>query len=471
MCLPDRYFFRPNGRSDAGPPTQYRRTRAPDREFPRLTHDAPTADAAPARSSGRPDAAAPAALGVPGMTRAQWRRMQSAGAAYDAAESVVQTAAAAAAASPTVAFADEKAAGEAVAPAHQASIAEAILAEAAVPLTRRRRDRRLEATGAPLAGTDAAGSPIPATFAAAVPAVPVAPADVLEDEFERVARLFAFTGQTPVQRAADAVIAQEVAAAPAEQRRIARRGLVARIAAGSFSLGAMAVVGLLAVGTTSPALAIATVGDASGTVTAASATTDLTAAAAAPKDIQAFVSAQGSDAITLDRSEGFDVASMADVAAESGVTIFAGTWVNDPTAEVQWPFPVGVPISAAYGSQSYLSQFSTPHHGVDLTPGLGAEIHAIAAGTVRIATEAGGDYGVTVVIDHVVDGQQVSTRYGHMLRGSLQVEQGDTVTAGQVIGKVGQTGKATGPHLHLEVLLNGTTRTDPMAWLEEHTSR
>ena len=129
-----------------------------------------------------------------------------------------------------------------------------------------------------------------------------------------------------------------------------------------------------------------------------------------------------------------------------------------------------MPISAAYGSSSYLAEFSSAHSGTDLTPGEGAEIHAVAAGTVRIATEAGGDYGVTVVIDHIIDGQLVSTRYGHMQYGSLQVTQGEKVTAGQVIGKVGQTGKATGPHLHLEVLLNGTTTTDPMPWLYEHTT-
>ncbi len=442
---------------------QYRRSCAPDREFPRLTSDATTADAAPTRRSSRPAAAVPATAGAPGMTRAQWRRLQSAGAAYDASAASAEAAAVEAAAveAAAVSLASVILAEEAVVSAgHQTSIAEAILVETAMPLAQRRRDRRIAAEAVESIADVPQSASVPATFAAAPAAV--------DDEFVRVAQLFSFTGQTPVLRPASAVAAHDHAAVSAGATRPAKRGILTRVAAASFSVGAMAVVGLLAVGTASPAMGVAGISDPTADISLAATTSNV---AAAPKDIQAFVSAQGDGAVTLDRSEGYDVASMAEVAAESGVTLFSGAWVNDPNAEVQWPFPVGVPISAAYGSQSYLSQFSTPHHGVDLTPGLGAEIHAIAAGTVRLATEAGGDYGVTVLIDHVIDGQPVSTRYGHMLRGSLQVEQGDTVAAGQVIGKVGQTGKATGPHLHLEVLLNGTARTDPMAWLEEHTAR
>lgn len=289
------------------------------------------------------------------------------------------------------------------------------------------------------------------------------------DEFTFAARLFAFTGETPVQAprvAVEQAPAPVAAATLRPARSVSRaRGVGKRFAAASFSIGAMTFVGLLAVGTTTPAAAVAS----------AAAATDLTGArasstAAATDEIQAFVTSADAGAAGLDRTESYDVASMADVAADSGVTIFAGTWVNNPEGAIQWPFPVGVPVSAAYGSTSYLSQFASPHRGVDLTPGTGAEIHAIAAGTVRIATEAGGDYGVTVLIDHIIDGQLVSTRYGHMQYGSLEVEQGDTVTAGQVIGTVGQTGKATGPHLHLEVLLGGTTHVDPMPWLYEHTT-
>lgn len=361
-----------------------------------------------------------------------------------------------------------------------ADVAAAIVAEAvgahADPASRRRLRRAAQAVFAEVAGTSAeaaevADRPVEPAVASAGASAFVAPEPCRVDEFEFAARLFSFTGETPVQRAAapDDIAGPAADASPrtphAAPRRPRRTTLaLRRLAAASFSVGVMTIVGLLAVGTTTPAAAVAS---------ASAITADLTAATASKKsagEVQAFVATGANDVAALDRSENYDVASMADVAAESGVTQFAGTWVNDPTANIQWPFPVGVPISAAYGSNTYLSQFSTPHRGVDLTPGLGAEIHVIAAGTVRIATEAGGDYGVTVVVDHIIDGQLVSTRYAHMLYGSLRVAVGDTVTAGEVIGQVGQTGKATGPHLHFEVLLGGTTHTDPIPWMYEHTT-
>ncbi|WP_282837391.1 M23 family metallopeptidase [Microbacterium flavum] len=322
--------------------------------------------------------------------------------------------------------------------------------------------------------------------AADVPGTPAAPAApgasfvrpdaaCADDEFAFAARLFSFTGETPIQRpaaqGASSPAPVSAATAPHVARRRPRRGvLFQRLAAASFSIGVMSIVGLLAVGTTTPAEAITPTSVTTSDITAAASTTAKRDSGA----IQAFVAGDVAQPAALDRPEGYGVASMADLAADSGVTIFAsagqGTWVNNPSAAIQWPFPVGVPISAAYGSSSYLAEFSSAHSGTDLTPGAGAEIHAVAAGTVRIATEDGGDYGVTVVIDHIIDGQPVATRYGHMQYGSLQVTQGQVVKAGEVIGKVGQTGKATGPHLHLEVLLNGNTRTDPMPWLYEHTT-
>ncbi|WP_448256711.1 M23 family metallopeptidase [Microbacterium aurum] len=478
--------------------------RGPTRAW-NVTLDTPTADAAPPCRATAGSPAADAATGSGVLTRAEYRRRAAAAAAAQAAS--VETAAAETAAVETpasVAPTEEIAATPSLAEAVVADVAAAIAAETALGAqpdeASRRRLRRAaravfeavaEAAGAPSAaaapstagasaamahasGTDAVGVPVADQLPPASAFVPSAPqADHRAvDEFEFAARLFSFTAETPVQRArvaeerpaADEPSVDAAHVAPRRARRSA--GAVAkRVAAASFSLGVMTVVGLLAIGTTTPAEAVAAMSDRSADLTAAT-----TTAKAAKTDIQAFVASGDAPASTLDRPESYNVASMAEIAADSGVTLFAGTWVNDPTAAIQWPFPVGVPISAAYGSSSYLSQFSTPHRGVDLTPGLGAEVHAVAAGTVRIATEAGGDYGVTVLIDHVIDGQIVSTRYGHMQYGSLRVKQGDTVTAGQVLGTVGQTGKATGPHLHLEVLLGGTAHTDPIEWLKEHTN-
>ncbi len=464
--------------------------RGPTRAW-NVTLDTPTADAAPPRRATAGSPAADAATGSGVLTRAEYRRRAAAAAAAAQETAAAETAAVGTPApmEPT----EEIAATPSLAEAVVADVAAAIAAETALGAqpdeASRRRLRRAaravfeavaEDAGAPSAamthatGTDAVGVPVADQLPPASAFVPSAPEAEHRavDEFEFAARLFSFTAETPVQRArvADERPAAEEPSvdtshvAPRRARRSA--GAVAkRVAAASFSLGVMTVVGLLAIGTTTPAEAVAAMSDRSADLTVAT-----TTAKAAKTDIQAFVASGDAPASTLDRPESYNVASMAEIAADSGVTLFAGTWVNDPTAAIQWPFPVGVPISAAYGSTSYLSQFSTPHRGVDLTPGLGAEVHAVAAGTVRIATEAGGDYGVTVLIDHVIDGQIVSTRYGHMQYGSLRVKQGDTVTAGQVLGTVGQTGKATGPHLHLEVLLGGTAHTDPIEWLKEHTN-
>lgn len=440
-------------------------------ESPHLTFDTPLAEAVPTRSSSR-RASAPAApeeTGAP-LTRAELRRRA---AAQAQGVQAAPTADAPAAAAPEISVAESV-----VADVAAAIIGETVGAEPD-PAARRRLREAAGAVFAHVAEHDVeaevAESPAAEAHEASTSAfVDSEPCHL--DEFEFAARLFSFTGETPVQRTAEStataadeqpapVSASAFHVAPARPRR--GRVVFQRVAAASFSIGVMTIVGLLAVGTTTPAAAVA-----SATSTR---TTDLSAPAkAATSDsdgtIQAFVTSGSKDGTALDRPEGYNVASMSEIAAESGVTIFAGTWVNNPSAPIQWPFPVGVPISAAYGSSSYLAEFSSAHSGVDLTPGEGAEIHAVAAGTVRIATESGGDYGVTVLIDHVIDGQVVSTRYGHMQYGSLTVTQGQKVTAGQIIGKVGQTGKATGPHLHLEVLLAGTTTTDPMPWLYEHTT-
>ena len=110
------------------------------------------------------------------------------------------------------------------------------------------------------------------------------------------------------------------------------------------------------------------------------------------------------------------------------------------------------------------------HEGTDFIPGAGAQIQAVAEGVVRISTDSGDAYGVTIIIDHVVDGQQVFTRYAHMEYDWRQVQVGDTVSVGEYIGRVGDTGRSFGAHLHFEVLQNGSTAIDPLSWLRERSS-
>ena len=98
------------------------------------------------------------------------------------------------------------------------------------------------------------------------------------------------------------------------------------------------------------------------------------------------------------------------------------------------------------------------HPGVDLAEAYGAEIHAAATGRVVHAGPAGG-YGIMVEIDH---GNGLATRYAHM--SEALVEEGEAVDKGAVVGRLGSTGRSTGPHLHYEVRVDGEP-VDPERYL------
>ncbi len=135
----------------------------------------------------------------------------------------------------------------------------------------------------------------------------------------------------------------------------------------------------------------------------------------------------------------------------------------------RWPFPTAVRISDTFGPRnSPCDGCSSLHKGLDMNGGEGTFIGAVADGVVRDVTEYDdGGLGVHAIIDHTVNGRLVSSVYAHMLSGSLAVSAGQAVVAGQQLGRVGSTGQSTGPHLHLEILLDGVTPTDPFAWLTE----
>jgi murein DD-endopeptidase MepM/ murein hydrolase activator NlpD len=98
------------------------------------------------------------------------------------------------------------------------------------------------------------------------------------------------------------------------------------------------------------------------------------------------------------------------------------------------------------------------HKGLDLAAAPGTPVFAPADGVVVFAGPRGG-YGVTLVLDH---GYSVQTHFAHLSRG--EVPPGQEVRRGQIIGRVGATGRATGPHLHYEVRRMGQP-LDPAAYI------
>lgn len=149
---------------------------------------------------------------------------------------------------------------------------------------------------------------------------------------------------------------------------------------------------------------------------------------------------------------------------------FFGSVGGDCSGDVCWPFPYAVPMSDGFGPRAApCSGCSTMHRGIDLLPGSGTPIYAVAGGVVSDYQEGWG-YGTHVFIDHVIDGRQVTTLYAHMQTGSSPLSPGDRVKVGEFVGLVGSTGAVTAPHLHLEVRIDGTA-IDPLPWLREHTGR
>jgi len=98
------------------------------------------------------------------------------------------------------------------------------------------------------------------------------------------------------------------------------------------------------------------------------------------------------------------------------------------------------------------------HTGVDFRSNVGEPVRATAAGKVVSAGWSGG-YGRMVEIDH---GNGLSTRYGHL--SAIDVTEGQAIRIGQVVGKVGTTGRSTGPHLHYETRIDGDA-VDPQRFL------
>ncbi|EGL82763.1 Peptidase M23 [Caldalkalibacillus thermarum TA2.A1] len=153
-------------------------------------------------------------------------------------------------------------------------------------------------------------------------------------------------------------------------------------------------------------------------------------------------------------------------AGGSGSSSGASSSASAPSSggQLAWPVP-GYPINSAYGMR-----WGRMHWGVDMAAPRGTNIVAAEDGIVSTVvsgcregnSSCGGGFGNYIVITHPGG---IDTLYAHILEGGVLVSEGQRVSRGQVIAKVGNTGSSTGPHLHFEVRKNGQ-RVNPTPYLK-----
>ena len=140
--------------------------------------------------------------------------------------------------------------------------------------------------------------------------------------------------------------------------------------------------------------------------------------------------------------------------AQGGGEVMSPDSTRTPTGTLQWPLPVAGTITSQFGHRvDPITGAVSSHTGTDIACAEGTPILAAADGTVTVANGLdswGGSYGYYIQIDH---GGGLETLYAHC--SSICVTTGQQVQAGEVIGYVGHTGRATGNHLHLEVSVDG----------------
>jgi peptidoglycan hydrolase-like protein with peptidoglycan-binding domain len=125
-----------------------------------------------------------------------------------------------------------------------------------------------------------------------------------------------------------------------------------------------------------------------------------------------------------------------------------------PTCPIALRPPLATPYTDGFGPRG--NRF---HTGVDYPAAVGTPVGAAASGRVSWAGNLGGGWGIVVTIQHP---DHVATMYAHLSKAVVSV--GERVTVGERIGLVGQTGDATGPHVHFEVRLRGAS-VDPVTGL------
>lgn len=257
-----------------------------------------------------------------------------------------------------------------------------------------------------------------------------------------------------VDRAARHIAASRTAAVPAPAPAARKQGASFRRAASRVTaVGALLFVAGLVVSTSLPAQALY--------VPETGSTADRSTASGATQSMSVSAAADGSTSR--------DQYTVSDATQYKNVD--SSSFTNDPTGTIQWPFLTGVPITSGFGGRQVAgcSFCSTNHMGVDFAPGEGTPIRVIAAGTVIKVQANDGGFGNDVWVEHDVDGKQFVSVYGHMEDNSFKVVTGQQIEVGDELGLVGSTGNSTGPHLHLEVHVDGVP-VDPLAWLQTNAN-
>jgi murein DD-endopeptidase MepM/ murein hydrolase activator NlpD len=128
-----------------------------------------------------------------------------------------------------------------------------------------------------------------------------------------------------------------------------------------------------------------------------------------------------------------------------------------------WPAPGNTRVTCDYGSRIMDGQQEF-HYGVDIGAAIGSPVVAIEDGVVISAGTNGGTAGTVVNIRHEKDGYVWGSKYFHL--SEIKVSVGDTVKRGTVIAASGNTGRSTGPHLHIGITMNGSY-VDPLPLITE----
>lgn len=261
-----------------------------------------------------------------------------------------------------------------------------------------------------------------------------------EERPDEMPRITARAGQliiplgTPLQQAAEPA---------AVSRTSARRGLIRKFVAGTFSL---LFAGGLVAGTVAPAASTLLSADDMGMQTQAlrvgGDTTEFEesmAAALAPSSAEELIPVIDSNGLVLDAS-------------------------SLPNSKARYPFDSEVPLTDGFGYRS--APVAGFHEAQDMAPAGGTPVRAIANG---IVTEAGwaadGWCGFSLTVQHRINGQNVVSRYCHMQEGSNSYLAGDIIETGDEAGRVGNTGLSFGDHLHL-IIRKDDVAVDPLPFIE-----